>query len=47
MNAGGPSLPGVQFRAQRSSVISSDWKITQIAGPDFGRDIFKRSAPRL
>ncbi len=36
LNAGGPSLPGVQYRAQRSSVISSDWKIQQVAGPDFG-----------
>ncbi len=36
MNAGGPALAGVQFRAQRSSLISSDWKITQVAGPDFG-----------
>jgi iron complex outermembrane receptor protein len=36
MNAGGTALAGVQFRAQRSSLISADWKITQIAGPDFG-----------
>jgi TonB-dependent receptor len=36
LNAGGPSQPGVTFRAQRSSLISSDWKIQQIAGPDFG-----------
>ncbi|MBI5690145.1 MAG: TonB-dependent receptor [Verrucomicrobia bacterium] len=34
-NAGSPSLSNVQFRAERSSLISSDWKITQIGGPDF------------
>ncbi|MES2697751.1 MAG: TonB-dependent receptor [Verrucomicrobiota bacterium] len=34
-NAGTPALAGIQFRAERSSLISSDWRITQIAGPDF------------
>ena len=36
MNAGGTALAGVQFTANRSSVLSSDWQIKQIAGPDFG-----------
>ena len=33
-NAGSPALAGIQFRAERSSLISSDWKITQLGGPD-------------
>lgn len=28
------SLPGITFRAERSSPLSADWKITQLAGPD-------------
>jgi iron complex outermembrane recepter protein len=32
--AGSPSLAGIRFTGERSSVYSSDWRITQIAGPD-------------
>jgi iron complex outermembrane recepter protein len=34
-NAGSPALAGVQFRASRSSLISSDWNVTQIGGSDW------------
>jgi iron complex outermembrane receptor protein len=33
-DAGGPTLTGLTYRAQRSSLKSVDWKIEQIAGPD-------------
>ncbi|MBL9186963.1 MAG: TonB-dependent receptor [Opitutaceae bacterium] len=33
-DAGGPTNTGVVYSAQRSSLRSADWKITQIGGPD-------------
>ncbi|MBM3843518.1 MAG: hypothetical protein FJ397_09705 [Verrucomicrobia bacterium] len=33
-SAGATTLSGVTYRAERSSLISADWKITQLAGPD-------------
>jgi TonB-dependent receptor len=35
-SAGNPALPGVTFTAERSSLSSGDWKVKQVAGPDFG-----------
>lgn len=32
--AGGPTANGVTFTATRSNPLSSDWRITQVAGPD-------------
>lgn len=29
-----PTATGITYRAERSSLLSSDWKFTQIAGPD-------------
>jgi iron complex outermembrane receptor protein len=33
-DAGGPTLTGLTYTAQRSSLRSADWKIVQTAGPD-------------
>jgi hypothetical protein len=29
-----PTASGVTYRAERSSLLSTDWKFTQVAGPD-------------
>ncbi len=31
-----PIANGITYRAQRSSLLSTDWKFTQVAGPDLG-----------
>lgn len=33
-DAGGPTITGAAWRAERSAFNSVDWKVTQIAGPD-------------
>lgn len=39
-NTGGPTLNGIDFQASRSHFSSSDWNITQTAGPDWNDGSF-------